>query len=605
MRLSRDLWLLFLIPGLAFAASRPEWLDHPPAQTKTDKYYIGRSSGAANDRVAVDEAVRDASDAAIRENFGFKTRINTQSYEQSDRAQVTKRIDERSRLVGLHDFEQVEFYREQSPDGRVNVWVLYRYPKVAIEREKARLTTVKEAEAPLVFTQQGNALDAVRGTIEVTSNPSASVYIDGERWGRTPLRLIGQLTTGEHIVRIEDTAYEAIEEKIIVVPGAKVAVNKILVPASGKIRVTTNLPNAHVVIDGKRIGTTPTDYVIVTAGKSIRIEVSHAEGEPLVTEKEILKDQEVDLPLVLTLKPALVAVTSSPSGAEIIIDERPLANLRTPMGFQQVPAGSHDIALRKNGYQDFNQHIELRGGEKLMLPTVRLVSLEQIRRQEREEEQERDAERARIEALGSLHAAYLFIGFGIGQGGKTVKESIGADFLRVSIDIEYKLKRRIGIKFGAGGTGGSNGSTSMTYNFYSYGAKQADVPVILTGSDYYAAVPFYLFESGNPSEQAIGWLFAGPTIGYAQHTYSAENIPDNSSTNSHGELERNGPGQTVTVAKFNQARMGGVVGYKLLSRNPSIHHCLTLQAGFDKYLNTAGFSGTTALSWWAGYLYRF
>ncbi|MGK5087018.1 PEGA domain-containing protein [Bdellovibrionota bacterium FG-2] len=383
---------LTLAGGVTWASSRPEWVEHPPGEDAHFKYYVGRAAASPNESIAVSEATRDASEAAIRENFGFKTEIQTQSYETVDKSASTKRIQEISRRVEIHDFEQTGFYREQSSEGRMSAWVLYKYSKAAIAREKARLASVKEEDSKVVFSQQGSELDSVKGVVEVVSKPIATVYIDGERWGKSPLRLMGQLPVGEHMIRLDHPAFESAEEKIIVVQGATVKVSKALLSATGKLKVVTDLPNATVVIDGKLVGTTPTEYGSVPAATKIRVEISHAEAERLLSEVEVAKNTQRELNLNMTLKPAFLSITSTPNGAKVKMDGSLVSNSKTPTGMMQVEAGLHSIEVILDGFESKTEAIELRGGERKTLPHFSLESIAETERKRNLEETERAEE---------------------------------------------------------------------------------------------------------------------------------------------------------------------------------------------------------------------
>ena len=203
-----------------FATTRPNWVEQPPHEDSKYKYYVGRSAEAPNEQSGVSQAINDASDGAIKENFGVTMMVTSETVETLVGVSAHRRLNESSRRVQLHDFEQMDLYREASPDGRISAWVLFRYDRSAINREKLRLATQKDApETTESVAEVGNGVKTL-GSLEVITEPAgASLFVDGERWGVSPLRINGRLTVGEHSIVIDHEQYQTIEETFIAVPG--------------------------------------------------------------------------------------------------------------------------------------------------------------------------------------------------------------------------------------------------------------------------------------------------------------------------------------------------------------------------------------------------
>lgn len=367
-----------LLPRQAYGYHRPDWVSRVPATDTKFRYYVGRASIAASEASGFNEATRDAIAQAIRENFGFRTQIQTESYEETTKVTSTKRIEELSRQVELHEFEQLDSFTEIAQQERFNVWILYRYSKQAILNELKRLETIKNDEVPNVFSNVGGTANAKDGILEIITKPNgATVIIDGSSSGilKTPIIIAGDmLSLGAHQIRLEHPSYEPIEEKIIMVPGERVRVSKILIPASGRIKVTTEPPNANVVISGKPVGTTPNEEFSVPAGKKIVIEITHAESERYVQEVEVERNELRTLHLPLPLKAAYLSVASDPSSAQINVNGQ---TFQTPTGPIKVSAGTHTITLRKDEFEEEIVSVTLRGGESRVLQTFRLRRIDE------------------------------------------------------------------------------------------------------------------------------------------------------------------------------------------------------------------------------------
>ncbi len=354
-----------LVGCAALCAEAPDWVRRGRPADAVYKYYVGRSSSSASEQAGFAEATREAYEQAIRENFGFKTRIQSDAYESSSAVLSTKRVQVLSEDTRVFGFEQIDSF-SQVRNEKWDIWILYRYPLAEISREKSRLATQKkgvEAE----FSEQGSVSNAQRsGALEIQSKPpGASVFVDGESYGVTPMRLNGVLSLGQHTLKIDHPSYLAVDEKVILVPGQVTKVDKALVPARAKLAVTTEPSNANVVINGKQAGTTPLSDLEVTANEPLKIEITHAEANPFVTTLEVAKDEFNSQNFVLPLKPASLLVRTQPSGAEVSIggDERGFS----PFGPKSLNSGKVEVRIRKQGFQQESVLLTLRGGEKRVL----------------------------------------------------------------------------------------------------------------------------------------------------------------------------------------------------------------------------------------------
>ena len=109
--------------------------------------------------------------------------------------------------------------------GKYSAWVLYRYPKYAIEFEKRRLERSKGEDSKIQFQEAGSPLETSKGVLEIVTKPvGAQVYIDDlpVNFLITPMRLYGKLPFGKHRLRVEHPQYVAFEEDIIISPGSTV-----------------------------------------------------------------------------------------------------------------------------------------------------------------------------------------------------------------------------------------------------------------------------------------------------------------------------------------------------------------------------------------------
>lgn len=344
----------------ALAKSAPEWVTSFPKETSEYKFYVGRGS-AKDETDAFDAATRNAYEQALKMNFGVAMQMNAETYQTETEARLTERFVEESALVRFNDFEQIDQFTEKK-GGKITVWVLYRFSKDAIKAEKKRLAEIpKQAKKELSVV--GSSRDSAKGTLEIETKPvdGADVYIDGERFGQTPLRLIGALKTGRHDLRLEHPLYDAVEETVIIVPGKTVKVSKTLKRAFADIDINTRPEQAEVRLNGRRIGLTPVKTKI-PVGEKIKLSLRHPETEETVHYLSADKNDSKSFLFDLIIKPASLSIYSFPDGATAYVDGEKIGT--TPVRDLQVDAGLVSVAIEKDGFEYERRSLNLKGGEK-------------------------------------------------------------------------------------------------------------------------------------------------------------------------------------------------------------------------------------------------
>jgi hypothetical protein len=135
-------WALFLIlfSQMGWSGTLPSWVLQGKKTDGRYKYYVGYSE-SSNEEEAFSDASRQAFEKAIRENFGFMTKIHSETYETSEEAKTLKRIQEKTQNIHVDGFEQSDFYVERKDPDSLKTWVLFRYSLQLIEREKKRLSS--------------------------------------------------------------------------------------------------------------------------------------------------------------------------------------------------------------------------------------------------------------------------------------------------------------------------------------------------------------------------------------------------------------------------------------------------------------------------------
>jgi hypothetical protein len=487
-------------------AESPDWSRRGRPADSSYKYYVGRSSSASTEQVGFSEATREAYEQAIRENFGFKTRIQSDAYESSSSVLSTKRIQVLSEDIRVFGFEQVDSF-SQVRNEKWDVWILYRYPLAEISREKSRLATQKKG-AEVEFSEQGSASNSQRsGVLEIQTKPAgASVFVDGESYGVTPMRLNGVLAPGQHTLRLDHPSYAAVDEKVILVPGQVTKVDKTLVPARAKLALTTEPSNANVVINGKQAGTTPLPDLEVTANEPLKLEMTHAEANPFVTTLEVAKDEFNSQHFVLPLKPASLMVRTQPSGAEVSIGQGERGF--SPLGPKSLNSGKVEVRIRKPGFQQESISLVLRGGEKRILE----ISLTPSRPSAEPAvwaEYSQPQDRKKLEAEAAVLLSAWLPQF---RSGSSTYPSIPLATVGVSTTLLFESGW--GLEFG--------------YAYGARGAQFADSRLLLTMHRIHLAVPIFF------RKRASSHFYLGPeldfVLGRYQLTFASDGIQRSATT---------------------------------------------------------------------------
>lgn len=344
------------LPFPAVAAAKPEWVEKVKPEDVVYKYYVGRASDD-DDAKSHREAYDDATEQALKENFGNLVEVSVQTYDNGSKVIPTRRVDSKMPKALIKDFEIDEQFREGN-----TLYVLYRYKKAAIDHEKARLAAGVPLEEEKNFTSSKGSLTQKGGLEIITTPDEINVTIDNEPWGKTPLRIERKLAPGIHTLRLDHPDYLTVYEQAIVNPNQITKIQKTLSRAKGTIRIdTTPVRDAQIYVDDNLIGSSPIDYQIL-AGIPVIVKATHAEAEEASTKASVTKDDIKPVILSLTLKPSTLSVYSEPSDAVVYLDGRDIGI--TPLVKKSAPAHrALDVIIVKEGYQRNVKSLVLKGGE--------------------------------------------------------------------------------------------------------------------------------------------------------------------------------------------------------------------------------------------------
>lgn len=204
-----------------------------------------------------------------------------------------------------------------------------------------------------------------------SSPPGATVFVDGQNQGTSPLSL-DRIGRGERDITLQMVGYEPVRRTVTVEPADTTRAEFDLTPLPGGLNVVASPEEARVYIDGEYIGTSPLNMDEIEPGAHvIRVEArGHADesrqvqigrGEQRVEEFRLERNSGT---LQLITRPANVRVNingeymgttqRSTDGSDVI---------SRPLQIDLLSQGSHTLQLVREGYTFASKRFFIRKDE--------------------------------------------------------------------------------------------------------------------------------------------------------------------------------------------------------------------------------------------------
>ena len=195
-------------------------------------------------------------------------------------------------------------------------------------------------------------LRAKVGALDVSSNVSGAVVVDGRERAKLPLAAPIRVSAGAHVVRVIKDGYVTFEARVDVRAGERTPLDARLSPlaAAGGLRVedATLAAGGEVVVDGVVVGPVPWEGTLAPGSHVVASRARDGSA----------RGSAPTLAVVLQGQTALVRLRSGPLGAVARIVVRPasaeIAMNGVPLGKAQwegsLPTGHYAIDVREDGY---------------------------------------------------------------------------------------------------------------------------------------------------------------------------------------------------------------------------------------------------------------
>lgn len=216
--------------------------------------------------------------------------------------------------------------------------------------------TVDQADSHIIEL----VLQALPGLLTIDSLPAgASVSIDGESLGRTPLQAV-PVAAGEHQIRLEDPRHLPLDQPLLVT-GRNIAQHLQLQmePAWAEVKVDSLPPGARVLLDGEAVGDTPATVQILQGEHQLMLQLdTYADWQQTL---EVKAGAAQNLGQInLQPAPGALELTSVPAGANVTLDGE--FQGQTPLTLELSPDRAHRLAVLKPGYRRYNGSVQLPAG---------------------------------------------------------------------------------------------------------------------------------------------------------------------------------------------------------------------------------------------------
>ncbi len=214
--------------------------------------------------------------------LAFKEAVDRLLHPRKDRAYLLeakaeleksrqKRTVERKRLL-LNSLKLSQMALAENPD--------LSEAKQILETAHEDLTKVRRREYVLIGTavflitafvviliiqlSKGN------GTLDVFTNETADVYLDGAKIGTAPF-VFKDIPSGKHKISVEQPGfYRSLEKNVVIEKGKTLNINEVI-PSGGTVMITSYQPGMPVKIDGKDSGETPLSKKLIVGRHTIEV----------------------------------------------------------------------------------------------------------------------------------------------------------------------------------------------------------------------------------------------------------------------------------------------------------------------------------------------
>ena len=188
----------------------------------------------------------------------------------------------------------------------------------------------------------------------------ASVYVDGKFLGTAPIKT-DRLSSGEHVVRIEQKLYKPLEQKIIISDLQTLDFTPVMDSNFATVELRSVSNDGDIYVNGEYKGPSPWIGRLVFGTHNFEVrKVNHTSNSVIKEITPLSERGRIQLPDPTPILGKL-NIVSQPSGADVSVDNKYIG--RTPLQLDFL-VGPHEISIRKGGYHAERRKVEINENEQ-------------------------------------------------------------------------------------------------------------------------------------------------------------------------------------------------------------------------------------------------
>lgn len=354
------LFMLFLLlPNTVFACQT--WGNKPDSPDY--KYFVGRGYSEKESESIL--AAHNDIDKQISRMFGVKFQSNSDYYSDLDNvASTTRSTEGLMNDIQIKDFEEVSTCTEKD-NNEYKTYILVKYSKAEIEKEKSRLKNVKKEPKKEIIDNQKDNCVSVPVTIK-TDVKGAHIFVNGIRVYNGYGELNTTMCKGEYTLSIDAIGYKSIKEQLIISEKKELEYKLPLNKKLTFIHVDTD-EQIDVIINGKchpngsfyefQMNKT---YKIIIKGLNINTKEVTEKFDGFVPES---------LKYNVTTKPMVLDFRNLREPVDILVNGEKITDLRINVNFDS------DILFSRKGYYNKHKRVIYKPGQTEYIGNPNLMEI--------------------------------------------------------------------------------------------------------------------------------------------------------------------------------------------------------------------------------------
>ena len=385
------------------AKGRPTWITKPPLPDKNYIYFVGIKTNAESIEAGREEAVKNVANQIV-EYIGIKVSVKL----ISQKSELITKLSDEIRLYAKANIRgaiiKEMYYERNKKEKTYNVYILTRYSKNEIEKERKRIQELlqdynrkigKLAAEILIKLRNENIRQVliggfkelvsqrrysfsnilendlktkiVAGGIGIIEDPQAAYLLTGTYRAQVndvviSVNIINRKTKANIFAKYLSISKDVLEPGWLKIEKPEETFFSELKGEpqekgrSGTLSITSDPIGARIFLDGDYRGKTNVDIRQVPLGPH-NVTMIKDKYKVYVKTVDIYEDRTSTVDIKLEPKRGSLSIKTNPKEAKIFINEKYCG--LTPRIISGLLTGEYDLSLKKEKHKDYNEKIEI------------------------------------------------------------------------------------------------------------------------------------------------------------------------------------------------------------------------------------------------------